>query len=164
MDILYNVFIFTSLKPKKMKIKTVQQILKNIPNINYGGCGISALAMYLWIQKYEGIIPKIVFCYRTGKEDSYSNNKKSIKEGRVTLEVPPHVAIIYKGKRYDSEGMVIKGKVGWGGYIFSRFHQVKINELINTINRTHDWNDSFDRDKNIPIIENILGIELPIYK
>ena len=37
-----------------MEIKTlndVREVLNSIPTINFGGCGISALSMYLWIEK-----------------------------------------------------------------------------------------------------------------
>ena len=41
-----------------MKIKTLKQVqkfLSNIPNINRGGCGISALALYRWLENNGNI-------------------------------------------------------------------------------------------------------------
>lgn len=53
------------------RLNSVQNFLNNIPNINYGGCGISALAMYLYSEKNFGIKPKIFFIYTDWECDNF---------------------------------------------------------------------------------------------
>lgn len=142
-----------------MKPKTFEQVrnyLSTVPSINYGGCGISALSMILWLRQNENYDAKITFCYCDLY--SYNRNKSHIRNKDSELNVPSHVAIIYKGKRYDSKGQLPKS-TGW--HRFEYFHRVSFDVLIDVIDEIDDWNDSFDR-KYVKQIEQKLGVSLPI--
>ena len=141
-----------------MKPKTFDEVrnyLSGISAINAGGCGISALAMALWVKKNEKQDVQFTFCYRRTFLGDYATNKRLLKCNQSLL-VPQHVVILYKHRRYDCNGKIPSDK-----YKYS--HRVSLNTLINTVNDIYSWNDAFDRD-NVKNIERKLNIKLPIEK
>jgi hypothetical protein len=141
---------------KYTKLKETRRFLDALPCINYGGCGISAYAMYLWLKK-ENQLPedfKFIFLHYPSSKKSFLNNKRVLEEGNGQVIAPEHVAIKYNGKILDSSGTVDID-------IFSLFFEIPLEKaedyLINSLN-TNDWNSMFDRPNIIPIIEKELGI------
>ncbi|MFA5152662.1 MAG: hypothetical protein WC554_08900 [Clostridia bacterium] len=84
---------------KLRSLDEVMSALNSISCINSGGCGISALAMYLWLKKNKQISPTILFCYEGWCSNIYNNNCKDEK-----LLVPNHVMLLYKRQKIDSNG------------------------------------------------------------
>lgn len=144
-----------------MELNDVLDYLNSIKDINEGGCGISALAIYRWLkQKNDDSHLSIMYLYSKfnwNAETYYVNNEKRLRNGDGRLCVPSHVVVLYNGKCYDSGGEV---------YIVSyRFIQNIPNDsyLVNTINNPemNEWNDTFVKNNDIiSEIEEKLGINL----
>ena len=136
-------------------LKDVRKFLSSIPRIDYGGCGIAALAMYRWLKKNNKLTPdvKIVFLFSCHSY-LYDNNRRyaETKEGmpsacsHVGLRITPHQTI-------DSEG-----------YLKLCDYQYNIETtdedfLLLAINNTIDWNITFDRS-NVKIIAKTLDVDM----
>ena len=153
--------LFETTEPEPNKhIQTLESILEclnNIPYINCGGCGISALAIYRWC-KASGIEISdrpFVFLWRDGDEWEVSNNDSLLFEGEIDrVEAPCHIVIELHNEYYDSEGQ------GYEQDFIKQEYHLNEQELLNVINRTGEWNSMFRRAKNIGKIEFALGIDL----
>ena len=119
-------------------LKDVQKYLNSIPNINCGGCGYSALAMYEWLKKNKQLEKdtKIVYLYSFRGERG----------------VPNHAVLYHKGKYLDSNG---KYKV----YRDFPTKQMRKKDVKDSFFDS-DWNSMFNRNKYVPLIEKKLGITL----
>ena len=121
-----------------MKLETLTDVTKyldSIPDINSGGCGVAALAIYRWLKK-QGKKSQIVFGYG-GWNCGFSRNE-SLKNG--TNETPSacsHAVVLYNGNYYDSNGESIDPP-------YSQNHSLPIWVVVKTLN-TRDWNSEFDR-------------------
>jgi len=136
-------------------LETVQNILDSIDCINYGGCGISALAMFRWLQKNDKLSGDESFTYLyTGWDYTFGENECILKENsKNKLKAASHIMLFHNGNLIDSEGSVVQEK-----YV-SRHERISVDTLLDTINFSH-WNSMFDREDSIPIIERRLEIEL----
>ena len=134
-----------------MEIDQVQKYLNSIPNINAGGCGISALSIYRWLKKNNKLDDtKFIYLYR--EKYRYLNNSSILKKKNGKPQAPSHIALLYDGQFIDSSGE-IKLTYGWVQIIDEE------EFLKETLNNLNDWNNMFDRN-NIPKIEGYLGIDL----
>lgn len=136
--------------------------LDSVDCINRGGCGISALVIYKWLQQ-NGLLTsdfKIVFLY--DNEYSYEVNSERLNNGQVDkLIVPAHVCVYNAGYYIDSQGM----KVNVATY--RRVHAFNnVDYLIGVINSPNgeswvgNWNWAFVRKQSVPYIQEITGIDL----
>ena len=121
-------------------LNQVQKYLNKIPNINEGGCGISALTLYRWIKENAEIgNTKFVFLYREDSEDRYFNNQKVLKDSEGEADAPSHACLLYEGKFIDSDGDLD----------ISNFEWVQIIDEEDFVKRSlenvEDWNYHFDR-------------------
>jgi hypothetical protein len=128
-----------------MKITTfdeARKFLSNLPNVNYGGCGIVALSMYRWIMKNEKENPNMILLYRPSNEET-----GSLRKG------PTHCGVEYKGKIIDGNEEIPLD-------LYST--QITISEkgMLNLINSMDNWNEDFERKKHVPIMGEKLGIDL----
>ena len=131
-------------------------VLSTIPNINMGGCGISALSMYVWLQEYKHATPQILFCYKPYSKNTYDNNKKLLKTPSI-LSVPNHIVLIYNYHKIDSDGVLKDFKE-----TYKYWHKVSLKKLVDTIMYSNNWNPAFKRHKNIKKIEKCFEIKLPL--
>lgn len=145
-------------------LKEIQQYLNSIPYINEGGCGISAYAMYLWLNKNKLINKslfkksfKFVLLYRSYSEDFYINNQNVLRNHSGNAVAPAHMVIYYNNKYLDSTGVVDISEYKWVQHVTDEWF------IQNCINNIITWNNSFDR-KHVPQIESMLNIELNILK
>lgn len=129
----------------------IRRYLDNIPNLNYGGCGISALVLFDHAEA-AGLKPKIVFGYSTW-DCGYDENKEYKRGNRQYAESASHIFISFGGKDYDSDGEY-KRKGYW---MFD--DEITRDHLVDSI-RHGCWNPSFDRKKYLPRIENFIGYQL----
>ena len=142
---------------KLRSFNEVMNAINKIPNINAGGCGISALAMYMWIEKNEKHKPTILFCYQSHSKKRYDNNKQALNSKNSTLEVPNHVALIYQRKKIDSNGII------WDFKPYYKYHhRVNLTKLKDTIIKSPDWNCEFDRKKYLKKIESIIDMKMNV--
>jgi hypothetical protein len=121
-------------------LKTTIKKLNKIPNINRGGCGFSALAIYD-TAKSEGKSPKIVFLYSGWDADSYEQNLE-FKNGENEPTSCSHVVVKIGKKYYDSTGKLSKSELQ--GY--RRDEEIKRSHLIAALQKKSDWNTTFKRD------------------
>ncbi|MCK9568118.1 hypothetical protein M0R72_04160 [Candidatus Pacearchaeota archaeon] len=130
----------------------VRKYLSNIPNIHFGGCGISALSMYRWLKKNGREAPKIILLYNGKNYQAYENNKKTIrKEGMSSLIASDHCAIQYKSKTLD-----VKQEI----FIDYSFQQkIEEQEMLTLLNNGICWNPEFSK-QYVPRIGERLKIDL----
>mgnify|MGYP007044048173 FL=1 len=136
-------------------MRNIAEALRDIdlPDINSGGCGIAALAALRLAKKHNEEV-NIVLLYKSDEKNWFESNQSLIKSGNIKdAFVPSHVAIIFDGITVDTSGIVEDYS-----YSYSQ-SDISEDELITLINHG-DWNDRFQRDKDIPRIEKILGINL----
>ena len=72
----------------------VRKYLSRIPNINCGGCGISALSMYRWLEKNENKKSNLVICYNNSEK--YEKTIENLGKDNDKLFAPSHCGIKYK--------------------------------------------------------------------
>lgn len=132
-------------------LEEVQQILNDVPAINSGGCGISALTMYKYL-KARGENAKFVYLYE--RRELLEENSVTLNTGNGQYHAPEHVVILHKGKLLDSGGE-IEDPEWWG-----RHEQIIEDEgfVLNTINNA-DWNWCFNRE-HVRDIQKKTGIDL----
>jgi hypothetical protein len=148
------------------KITELDQVLKylsRIPRINNGGCGVSALAIYRWLEKEKLLIKnsilkhkdtRFVFLYEFDNEHLFKNNKKAINNPNVEAIAPNHAVIFHKGNYIDCDGTVNISRYEW-------IQNIRNEEFILRANNNVDyWNPDFDRNKYIKLIEKRLNINL----
>lgn len=136
-----------------VSFQKVQKFLNSVPCINQGGCGVSALAMMLWMKKNAPALAKktrIFFGYYCESDLNTNANVRKHKNGRP--ESPAHCWLNIDGKNEDSTGKIVSG--------LPYTHPVSITFLKDTIKRA-SWNSSFDRCE-IPHIESTLGVKLGV--
>lgn len=119
-------------------------VLDHIPYINNGGCAISALAIYRYLQSKNKKC-KIVFCYHSYNRHRYIDNKKKIGNSCT------HAVVKFENCFYDSDG-----EHDVSDYTYR--HQVSLDIVLKAINKDV-WNWDFKR-KHIKRIEKQLGISL----
>lgn len=137
-------------------LKDVQEFLNNIPFINYGGCGISALSMYRWLQKNNELKDtKFVYFYCSYDKKEYLNNKQVLRNGNGKPMGCAHACILHDGKFTDSSGVINN---------ISKFKWTQIideEEFIKqSVNNVDEWNPTFNRESFLNNIEEELGIDL----
>ena len=142
---------------KIKRLKQAQKFLSLIPNINDGGCGISALALYRWIKNNSKIEnTKFVFLYNYDEEGRYLNNSRVLRDKDGEAEAPTHCCLLYKGEFIDSDG---KKKIGGYGWIQIIDEEEFITRALDNV---CDWNSRFDRGW-INDIEVSLEIDLEVF-
>jgi hypothetical protein len=138
----------------------VRQILDNIDDINCGGCGVAALAIYRWLKKNNLLFggEEIVFLY-CWEDSVFKCNDKVFKGERepAELEAPSHIVL-------NIEGTFIDSTFRTNETLTERYQAkhlgVTEDILLKTINNIGSWNDMFEREYNVPFIESSLGINL----
>jgi hypothetical protein len=137
------------------RLKDVQQFLNSIPNINCGGCGISALAMYRWLKKNDRLKDekaKFIFCYKSYNEDKFLNNEEVLKKGEGNIKAPTHVVIHFKKRYIDSEGTVDIRE-------YKHRQHIEDEDFMVKTNNSSGWNEMFNRC-HLENIQGFLGIDM----
>lgn len=135
-------------------LKQVQKFLSKIPDINEGGCGISALSIYRWLEKNNiKDNNKFIFLYNAGEKKEYLNNRKVLRNGEGKATAPLHCCILHEGKFIDCDGGIDIGKYNWVQIIDEE------QFIKKAINNVGTWNDCFNR-KHIGKIGKKLNIDL----
>lgn len=130
--------------------------LNEINNINAGGCGVAAVAIYRFLTQ-NGLYSKYLsfaFAYKGWDASLYESNLNKHNNGNYDeLEVPSHVVLKFKNKFFiDSNGYDTDPQ-------YDLFHDVSHDEVLINVNHS-GWNWIFDRRKEIPKIEKILNVNL----
>jgi hypothetical protein len=120
--------------------------LSLIPNINYGGCGISALTMWRWLKANDQLHSdtEVVLLYRNCSDDLIEYNHAVLQQERRDIDVPTHIALYHNGIYIDSTSIFGK-QVDINRYDRHQHitHHNSEQVLIECINRpsAYDGND-----------------------
>jgi len=132
-----------------------QAFLSKIEQINRGGCGFSALALYDAAVK-ENLNPKIIYLYTQMSlafSNAYENNELVITENlKDRADACSHIVVEINKQWYDCKGVVNDDGV-------QKYHEVSREHLLNSI-RYGNWNDDFNRKKYLPKINEFIGYDL----
>jgi hypothetical protein len=132
----------------------VLNFLNNIENINCGGCGISALAMYRWLKKHGQTTEQTAFYFLDNDSSNHENNQEYFTNKEVVLRASSHVVLYHNDQTIDSNGYK-----PIGGYDYN-FLEKSEAYLLAMINNLWTWNYRFERKKHVKKIAKTLGIDL----
>lgn len=139
------------------QFKNVQDYLNEVDNINCGGCGISAYAMFLWLQKMNMLTEdvKVVFLHHSYSGNDFQTNQSFYLQGVGKPVAPEHVVLMRNGVMIDSSGEYKKAN----DYAYHLAVSIDKAEdfLVNSLN-DNNWNSWFNRPSIAPKIEKDLGI------
>ena len=149
-----------------MELEQILNQLSQIENINFGGCGIISYGLYKWLEN-NNQLKNTQICFI--EEEYYFDriDKNHILKGNA-IGVG-HVMLIHNNKWIDSDGIYddpFDSLVIQNFEFEPNFYYVKdnIHEFMNCAlfgdNWKNEWNYQFDREHYLPIIENILNINL----
>jgi hypothetical protein len=142
---------------KPVTYKQARESLNYIDNINCGGCGIAALALYRWRKAHRLKTYGFSFLYQKYDDWELKHNQRCIESNDLdSIEVPAHIALRVGTRLHDSNGANAKDSCS------TPLTQHGINEsiLLYVINEIDGWNSTFNRRRAIPQIENLLGVDL----
>lgn len=140
-----------------MSFEDVRNYLASIPNINKGGCGVAALAMYRWLKKNNQLCSnfKFVILYSCWHDaDIIENNKHVLQTGHGSAVACSHICItngMYEV--IDSDSEIDASNYKDVQYISEEWF------LINMLDNVGSWNTLFDR-KWVKSIEKKLNIDI----
>ena len=158
------------IKDKRKSLKKVMDFLSKIPNINRGGCGISALVLYD-AAVAEGLNPKVVFCYHGKTDQSYINNRRFMADNTGNSSYATscaHAVIKIGDKRFDCDGEYTKKELRekWHNpFFYSGWledDKITREHLVASINNVSSWNYSFERERYLKKIESFIGYDLGV--
>jgi hypothetical protein len=132
-----------------MDLDTALTELGKIPNINSGGCGLVALALYRMLERK----PKIFAVYEFPSE--------------VNKWIPYHLFIEYDSSVIDAEGIWHDGwypheedlYVAEESLVVVEIEESLLLKMLNGQTRG-SWNSMFEREKYFRKIEEICGVSL----
>lgn len=146
-----------------LPVKTAINFLDKIPKIDYGGCGISALAIYKTIKRYYPKVDiKIVLCYPVYDDDGllkdFEKDLSNLEQGNLAgIEFCDHIVIKYKNFYLDRTGIVLREYINCS-------EKVEINlQELETMLKTSKWCSSFDRKRFVPVIAENLNLRMDDY-
>lgn len=141
-----------------MNFKTFKSLagyLDSVKCINAGGCGVSAFFIYEFF-KAKGKDPKIAFWHSDW--DHWKDQNEAALKGEGEPCAPGHVVVKVGDVYYDSKGAHLgtSYKESWTD------EELIVDEkfLLKAL-KADNWNDSFDRDQELPEMEKKIGICLP---
>lgn len=155
-------------KPKLIKtLSDVQKYLRSFKNINEGGCGIAALAMYRWILKNKPCL-NVAFIMVYHDSHRFKQNSDNIAYSYEHYEIPTapsHAGIVTNklsnvGRKMqetvtiDCDGFINVLEYGYSHTFGSPYI------MVDAINNFDSWNDNFHRRNNVKNIAKRLDIDL----
>lgn len=136
----------------------VLDFLDGIPNINAGGCGVSALAIYRWCKAHDIEIDSEPFVLLCNDGDELRANNRYIRKGDFQSTSIPHIVTKIGDRLWDSTGSDLDGE-GWIAHHVYECNPFGEDGLVQMLNE-NGWNFSFERDEWLPIIAGKLEIDL----
>lgn len=135
---------------KTTRIEKVTKFFDSIEDMNYGGCGIAALGMYLYLKKYK-LHSDFVLIALSNTESYHLQNLAYVQGKTSQGRSSTHFC-------YEIDGVVHR-------YMETDYElriETRVEEFLTDIILNSVWNDSFERKKYCPLIEKTLGIKLPV--
>jgi len=127
----------------------LQAFLCTIPSISWGGCGIAALVLYDAAVR-EDLNPKIIYTYSDtllAYGCLFENNQLFMKGKQEHADACSHIVLEINGQWYDCMGVYNKDR---------KSHEATREHLVNSVIHGN-WNDEFDRGKQLPVIKKFVG-------
>ena len=145
-------------KKYQAEFEVVRGILSQIPYINEGGCGISSLAMFMWLEERKLLGKDTKIIYLSNWSHEHDTNARFIKGGTNEIDSCSHAIMYHNGKYLDCEEEIDVDR-----YLFRLdIPQKKTKHFILNSLRFASWNSRFDRKTQVPIIEKKLNLKLNI--
>lgn len=146
----------------KTKVETLSQAraaLAQIQSINSGGCGIAALALARWIKKSE-MRATTHFVMGSHLRECFVANSTAQVDTAIQPDSCSHIGLIIYDFDENSQKIIdSRGLFDMGSYAYNTIVS-REDILVKAINRVDRWNPSFKRRDNVPIIEQVLDIDL----
>ena len=134
--------------------------LSDIRSINSGGCGLAALAVYQWTQRNDPSAEvHFLFTYSWGRSNVRTNMQAIESNDYTDAYVPSHILTVVNGNVYDSHGYHGPEEDFVEYYEEGYVHTAPLDFLIRVIegDTINGWNDMFNRYRNVPRIESVIG-------
>ena len=147
---------------EKTKVETlndVRRVLRDIPTINNGGCGIAALAIARWLRKSDHVRASCMIIYGQMDYETYKRNN----EAQINRSNSPgsayHIGVLIYD--YDeNKQMVIDVN---GTFDVTQYSYANISDeifLLKSVNECDQWNQAFIRRRFVKKIADELDIDL----
>lgn len=124
------------LTPTIEHFEDVRKYLSRIPNINSGGCGISALSMYRWLEKNENKKSNLIICYNNSEK--YDKTIENLGKDNDKLFAPSHCGIRHNNHFLDADSMIPIG-------FYLRYSTTNEKGMLELINFGDFWSEEFER-------------------
>lgn len=158
--------MYKTYRGRKRALYHCQSVLNCIPNINRGGCLISAYAIFLYFKKHA---PKyfnenVVLVQFSRQFSDHLHNKYFIESLELNAVSATHFGISFDNGNtaYDSNGLITNLDYNY------EYRLVIPNdmtfEFVFSALQDGTWNPDFKRELHIPTIENMLEITIGRYK
>jgi hypothetical protein len=142
----------------KKEFKKVRAFLTDIPNINCGGCGIAALAMYRWLKRKKACDVRFIVGYNNANQFKI-NSEYVVDHSNNSPVAPCHIGLAIRFDCFDS-GVIMDCEKDWELFRWRYIHMFEDESaILDMINKGNNWNDSFDRSDVLLIAER-LNIDL----
>ena len=141
------------------KLQPVLEYLNSIPDINAGGCGLSALAIYRWCRKNGIEVGDRPFVIISNDLWDVQHNNELIDDEMIDRLEYPHIVTEIDGKLWDSTGNDDEDNDDNFSYWPFRCEPIGEDDIIELLNNA-SWNPDFKRNKYLPLIESHLDIDL----
>lgn len=147
---MWTKFLLRLPAKKITRVERVTKFFDAIYNIDYGGCGIAALAMYLYLKKYN--LHENFVLIALANTESYHLHNLAYVQGKISQgRSSTHFC-------YEIDGVVHRHmETDYELRIENRVEEFLTDIILNSV-----WNDCFERKKYCPLIEKNLGIKLPV--
>ena len=137
-----------------------QKVLKKIPNINAGGCGIAVYSIFLYLKK-NNILTKdfqIVSLNPDHNIRSHNQNTAFVNKECKEPMVSYHFGFTLDGGKtiWDCTGNIAKTKYELILLIPHKMSEIFCKKILNE----NYWNPCFSREENVPVIESKLKIKI----
>ena len=138
-----------------LSLTGVKNLLNEVPNINYGGCGLSALAMYRWLKANNKLVGDESFVYLyTINDGTYNSNCEVLEnKNKKKLGSASHIMLYHDGRVHDSISCEVKPR-----YKNQHKHLTE-KHLVESLNYGY-WNNAFYRGRYKDEIAKLFNIEL----
>lgn len=145
---------------KTLSFESACDILSNIEQINYGGCGLATLALLRFCKKFSKTPNnfKVVTLYPLHDDclNSFETNMNFVLNKSKEAVACHHIGYMIGSTIMDTRGPV--NMRSYGKILI--IPNGKEEQYLVTALNTYGWNPEFDRKYGIPLIEKNLQIDL----
>lgn len=139
--------------------------LDTVPSLNYGGCGIAALAMLRWLEREYPEVWKTAGVLSVHERGDWSgdraHNLRWLNGQEEDADSAGHFRVIIDGVAWDSYSNKDLDEYSSEYIIIVREPNSPEDYCLSAVNNYYaDWVTDFDRVTGVPLIERLLGVDL----